>query len=439
MASTRGKIPSAFPDQVVYLMARSGFMVPQLGAVMSFEGRLDAARLERAFQALAVAEPVLASRFVPDDRRPYWQPRDMEGVRIVRMAEGEADDAIAVLAEPLDPEAAPQLRATLLRGVRGDTLALTVGHVAMDGRGVVELLGMLADRYRRGVGPEQEPNAASERDIAKLVKGGGLLARIKALRPEDMFPPSGWGFPKLGSGRESARILRRVGPERYAEIREYAHSRGATMTELLLTAYYRALFEVLATRHGEWRCLQCMWDLRDEIASRHALGLGNLSAVWNLRFECRDDEPFAGTMARLMSRTEAWRKYEPALHTALGTKLADSLGAIGGFKLMSAQISDLLRGLGDHGMPVMIDMGAIPEAAAEFGPEVHARDAYVLGPQAFPPGFSLSASVFRDTLTLATGFPPDALDSKIAVRVMDAMVAELPGEACVTTVGSLAG
>ena len=61
-----------FTERVVFSMAEVGFMRPQLGAAVEFEGHIDQGRFARAVRLLADAEPVLGCRFVAAAQPPRW-------------------------------------------------------------------------------------------------------------------------------------------------------------------------------------------------------------------------------------------------------------------------------------------------------------------------------------------------------------------------------
>lgn len=427
-AAIPAKLPVEFTERIIYLMVDSLGMWPQLGAVVSFDGALDEQRLARAAWLLTIAEPVLGCSFDPDSKPPVWrrvEGIDPTGVLRVAPSEDPLADAELFMAEPFSICLGPQLQAALLRGHSGDTLVLKISHVAVDGGAVKEALYLLGSIYRRlAEEPEWTPDPNLD-GLREPYAKAGALEKLKAIGESKIdTPPSDWRMP-YGEGRGRAGyVSATIEPEVFRSAIAVGKTYGATVNDILLTAYYRALWRLLDMPEGSRTPCQLSCELRKHLPPGTKTGLSNISNMWTVSVSPREAEDFDGTLMRVMSWTAAWKRAGAGRASAIAVPIAN--------KMMRKQGLDGLRKgfqkgavklLEEAWRPTLTNIGVIDEAQLDFGDSLRVADAWLLGPISAA-GAALTASTFRDRLHLAIGAEMEAFDE----RLVSAMVAETAAE-----------
>ncbi len=426
-------LPVEFTERVVYTMVDSGFMHPQLGAAIEFEGHLDAARVTRAVRLLADAEPVLGCRFVAAAVPPLWERvEDLDELKLTEVR-GSSDfpgDAAAFVAEPFDPTTGPQLRAAVLTGPSRDALVLAISHLAVDGDAVKEALFVLSGIYRK---LEREPDwhptvNDGARNIEPIIYETKIVDRFKALRPADLFPPTGWGIRGVSRQGSPLYVWRNVEPTTFCKLVRYGRVHDATVNDILLAAYYRSLYAALKPKPDALTPVQLSCDLRSLMPEGIRLALANISATWTISVVLDPGEPFAETLKCVVEQTSDWERSGTAAQKAIGLGLADRLQRNKGLDVLRKQ-TDAAAGKLGHGTGYLnlTNVGVIDAGRLDFGAHSHVTSAYCFGPIAMPSGFVLTASIFKDCLRLSAGIDRQATDIKLAQRIIDGTVRELEG------------
>lgn len=424
-------LPVEFVERVVYTMVDLGTIRPQLGVAVEFESHLDHARLARAVRLLADAEPVLGCRFVSAAVPPRWdrvEDLDELPLCVVRESSDFATDSAAFVAEPLDPAVGPQLAACVLKGSARDAVVLVLSHLAVDGTALKQgayLLGEIYRRLERDPDWRPAPNDGA-RSTEPIIHATKIVDRFKALRPEELFPPTEWGV--RGTRREGTPmyVWHNVEPTTLRKLVQYARTHEATVDDLVLTAYYRSLYAALKPAAMGKTPVQLSCDLRGLLPKGTRTALANLSASWFIDAPVESGEPFVETLRCVAEQTAAWKSSGASAQKAIGIGLADRLNRKKGLDALQKQVEASASKLGHGtGYPVFTNIGTIDEERLDFGAGLHATSAYLFGPIAFPSGFVLTASTFRDCLRLSAGIDRKATDIKLARGIVEGTASEL--------------
>ncbi len=426
-------IPNIIESEVAEWLIRSlvddGSMQPQLGILIHLGGVLDLARLDRAVRLLMDEEPVLGCRFVEDAKKPYWERLDaldsLDPVPVLEVASVDAESAaLAWIAREIDPCAGPQLTAHVFRAAIGDFLALKFNHVAVDGNSVKEGAYLLSDTYRRlEATPDYAPQPnTGARNVIPAAKSATFKQRLQFLKTPDLALPTDWGLPVTSRGRgHETQLVRRIGSEAVREIRAWGRTRGATINDVLLTAYFRALVGILRPPKDARTPIQQSCDFRPWMPVGQRTALSNVAGSWCMDVDSEEGDSFQALLGKVVDRTRAWKAGDAGVTTGLQMKVARRIP----YKLMRARLQKRTTDeLGESGYPTLTDIGVIDPRQLDFG-DLSVEDALLLGPVAYPPGFILTASTFRDRLTLSVGFDRAALDGAIAEEILDRVVLEL--------------
>lgn len=396
----------------------------QLSVVAELPGRLDPALLERAAEELVTAEPVLACRYVDDPRRPRFELRDVAEVTEPFVEDAEDPHAAAMrwAAVTVDPCADPVFAVALFRGRQADVLALRVHHVATDGQGAKEVAYRFAEAYSAlASGERPELPRGGSRSGVQALRRVNPLALVAAAYAPDAGRPT-WGVPAAGEPKERVFEVRTLAEERFAALRAYGKRAGATVNDLVVTAAFRALFDVLDAPADRPMLLNVSFDMRRFLPSPPAAAALNMSSIETLAVQRVPGEPFDATLGRVSARLSELKRGNPGLR---GAVLLELVGRLGYRAMYRAGGEPMLRGR-EFGVsfPFVSNFGVVDASRFRFG-EIAPADVVVLPPASLPPFVMLGASTWAGRLSLVVGYPPDAMPPGFVPRLLDAVAGEL--------------
>jgi NRPS condensation-like uncharacterized protein len=429
------KIPATPLDQ--FNVALDAVSDQTMRLVLEFEGQLESGRLRDACVNLVKAAPVLGSRFVAEDK-PYWEPlENIRGEDLLFICESDKpdQDLHRVLSRPVDTNAGPQFRVDLIRH-KYDTLCISVHHAVMDARGLLATGSLLATLYRD---PEN-------RSLNGRVKAGTdcLFAQVLTTTPSpvpapagsDITPFTGWAFPYLANrciNRDFA--TRTLSPDRLAAIRTYGKSRGVTVNDILLAAYFLAICDQVRPAPGEKRPILLSIDLR-----RYLPGNGNDGRLEN-RDYCMVDEisnmsvafdvllptGFSSLDEIIIPVFQEMKKHKqntPGIASALDS---ESL-AHEGYAAFCRHVAEMQNSCAATGneAPMLGNIGLIQKERLVFSSDIPVTNAYIAGIVIYPPGIGMGVSTFCDRMTLSIGYCQDAIPDHKMEQFLDSVVCYLP-------------
>lgn len=412
------------PDLLEYVGRRFGDQ--QLHCVLTFDSALDVERLARATRLALDAEPVLGSRFVERAWHSYWARRDdLDSQELCSLEYGTPVEGRLqrFMVTPGDPRVDPLLRILVLRS-DVDTICIKLDHVAADASGLRDCVALLASIYARlAYNPHYrpEPNRDGDRGFRQVLTQFSLADKVAALRAgRRKVEP--WGFPAASETCANRVILmRRIGPARLAALRACRLAHHATTNDVLLTAFFRALFEVIDPPAAGPLKVQFSVDLRQYLPQRRAGSICNLAGAVFPAIARRSDESFDATLVRVR---DAMRAIEAARPGLAGTVVVETLAKLGLplARKMAALVTGWSRGMM---APIFSNLGGLSSRADFGGPKI--TDGYLVGPVMFPGAFMLALSSSGKAVTMSAGFCEPGTSRADVRRLLDVIDRELPG------------
>jgi NRPS condensation-like uncharacterized protein len=413
-------VPAAVPDQWNFLLSGIWNQVAHL--VIRFGGPLDQEKLGRSIERVLLAEPLAGSRFV-EGESPYFQPLErltLQDLLVLRAAGGGDPGQVCTSPGPAASEG-PMIRVTHLQS-DPDILVLSVNHTLCDARGIKYLATLLARFYREPTAPLPPPDQG-ERGFS------GLFSRFDPEAMHRARQAAGettrvWGV-SMKRERSGTRFISRTLPSGiFLPVRTWCKTRGFTLNDLLLAAYYDALFQ-FAGDAGEPLPILCSMDLR-QLAPGTIAECANGSVAFDVWIPHRDS---AESLVETVHSAMAGHKRE---YTGLGVALRQYEDFTGGFQDVKVRLQELenLSATGEEKMnPFFSNTGVLSPELLDFG-EPGVLDACILPPVEFPPGFGLAISTFSERITLSAGICNDALPVPQAEAIlarMDAFIRNIAG------------
>jgi NRPS condensation-like uncharacterized protein len=138
-----------------------------------------------------------------------------------------------------------------------------------------------------------------------------------------------------------------------------------------------------------------------------------------------DGEEFAGTLARVVARTRAWKAADVGRTRAVESVLGEWLVRLLGMRTLRRHWASITRTLDGTGYPSLTNIGEIDAARVDFGDDLPVEDAYLFGPIGYPGGLIVTATTFKRRLRISAGIDALSTDVTMARRILDGTVAEL--------------
>ncbi|MCD1295356.1 hypothetical protein CUJ83_10125 [Methanocella sp. CWC-04] len=401
----------------------------QMHSLITFSGRVDAGLMARSIRLSLDAEPVLGCRMTKGPFRLRWQRSDsLDSIDLCPVIEtvDALNEALRFMAAPMDTFTAPQIQARLFRSDR-DVLCVKMTHAVADGGGFKEYLELLSSIYRHACldpGYRPVPNSRGNRSPWQLEKHVGLSTLAQSSL-HITIPGLEWCFPVTSSDYSGRSFLTaEIGPERSAAIRAYAHGKGIKINDLLLTAFYRALFEVLDPPAGKPLPVTVPVNLRRYMPSGKAGSICSLSGLFIPAINREPGEAFEDTLSRVHEFMDTAKRNKMDLSQMLFLQTAFVAGYMPMSFVTRHFVKQRARAL--MTIPCFSNLGIIGPKDVNFG-DIKVTDISLFGPVTFPPYLDFTVYSFGDTMRCSISYCDTAADVNLVKSLLDDFIREISG------------
>ena len=408
-------IPDRFPSTAIDKIISSGQDIGiadfMLQMELRFKHGLDAQRLACALDLMLDAQPVLGCRLVTEKGNVYWErlTRPWPDIFFCAPDQAEFDN---FRDRPLDSCRGPQINACVLPAAGGDRLLLKVAHQACDASGLNDIVAQLAHIYA------QLANNSSYRPRPNI-RGARHCGQIMRHLPWYIYPVLFFDFLRTTLSNQIPRkshalqvpagprtpitfIIRHLSPARVAHLAAYGRQHHATINDLMIAAFYRALAkEEVWDGHAALR-IQTTVDLRRwYIPSGKAEGICNLSTYEHINLGRELGRDFAATLSRVSSITRRKKSARIGLSELFTVPLAGLMP----YNLLVKACDKLLHDkISNRNYPSgLTNLGLIQPGTVFF--DGHPVDGWILPPVVYPPVLYIGFSGYGTNLTLSAGVP----------------------------------
>lgn len=260
--------------------------------------------------------PVLHSSFVPSKFTPYWLIKDYlidDVVQVKDINEDELEDeANRFLTQYIPPEADLQMKVAVFRYNGKSTLCIVENHMCMDGGDFKYFLKALCKNY----------NDFAEKNISPIDLRTGTRSyesvygdfsetekRVANSLYKNINSPDEHGFPftKDSIHDKSFIAKKKLSVEKFNEIRAVGKKYGATINDMILTAYFCALYELAGFDKNESCSISCAIDLRRHLQDDKTQGVTNHTAWMQCKIPSNDDDIFK-TLGYVVESSNQFKK-----------------------------------------------------------------------------------------------------------------------------------
>jgi NRPS condensation-like uncharacterized protein len=431
-------MPATWQDCFNYSVRYVRFTNSTIQAVIHFRGKLDAVRLARAVKLSVDAEPVLSCKFIEREDRPFWQRlTGLDSISWCGLEEvPDREKAVkGFLLEELDMDNGPQVLARVFRCGELDTLCIKLNHACCDGGSAKAYLRLLAGLYTqlsRDPAFLPEPNVSGIREQAPIFDALGIKSSESDPDPETIgfaapMPEPTWAFPRQQPGNsyeyDSAGIaISRIPSRDFQSISSYARGHGVTINDMLLTAFFRALFGTLKPVSGIPKEIPFSVDLRRYLPEGTRTAISNLSALECISISRINDEAFSVTLERVKSIMTGIKSQHPGVRSAISCELPVRTRFADVLEMIKQMMQKILKD--GKCSPMLSNFGIISLSPLLFE-ETVAEDVYMVAPFFYAPAFTLGASTYNGVLTLTAGYYETATGGKDVARLLEMVADEL--------------
>jgi NRPS condensation-like uncharacterized protein len=410
-------------DQIQLLFDRSGFNDHQLHCILRFDHGLNKDVLKNSIIATIEAIPILGSRYIAG-ARPRWtslDPEDFSRACLIARTVTEFEDfAVSRVDECLGP----QVRVCILDSMPF-SIAIKMNHMVCDAADFKTYLYFLCATYSRRIAdPAYRPaTITGDRSMACVLKQFGLLLKLKSLlmQSKENNLTGDLRFPLSDDGELRPFILtHKLARAKTAALKNYGKASGATLNDVILTAYYRCLFQRLALSPGAELRIPVMVDMRRFAEKTDRLqSLTNLSSTVSTQLAYRPVERFEETLYRVKSIMEQRKG------TNLGLNGFIKLNLI--YRVLGNRIANrLLRSMLRNPLICMTNVGILDSARMSFG-NILPKVAFMCGSIKYKPHFQLAMSSYDGELTLSANLSGCTADRDRILSFFSEIDADLSG------------
>jgi NRPS condensation-like uncharacterized protein len=404
--------------------------------ILSLSGRIDEERLARAVRLSLDAEPILGSRFVERWFRPYWHRLNdfdnEEFCEVRASADCEADARHFLEVLPDRP-----LRVLLLRGDSQLLLCIKLDHRVGDGKAVQEYAYLLVDIYNRlETNPNYQPvpNVTGDRSLRLIGNEFGLEEKWRIFRHiskvnREISKLGKWHYPVTRDGRVDY-VSWRLDVDQVNAIFQFGCRHRATVSQVLLAAFYLAAYEALPHSTGVPLPVSTTVDLRRYLPENKASALGNFVGASVIAVDPRSGNSIDAVLPQIRNQMKSQQKYfglAGSLFAAEGLPLVQHLvGLVPYGPIKRSNQRRLERLSAEDYVPGMLLVSNAGELDAErlvlAGTEV--TNAFTTAGVSRIPGLlGLGVSAFKGSLTLYLGIASTNLVNRVSERMMQLLPA----------------
>ncbi|MCX7708782.1 MAG: condensation domain-containing protein [Clostridia bacterium] len=425
-----GGIPKEMPangHDIYNYVARFGSANFQIQAVMELDGRLDPGKLKKAVRLSMDAEPVFGCRFV-EGQPPYWKRRENLGsIKFCTVVKSKNPDKSIqdFLESPLDMDYDPMVKLKLIQSDAGDILCLKVNHACCDGTGTKEYLQLLSDIYNcldQGDTYVPIPRKRTRKDQDRLFYELGIKDPESAWDPKLEKPKMTWQFPwRQGPQGRNRSVVCQLPKGEIIRIGQYGKYRGATINDLIVTAFYRVMFEMSKPQPEVPMNISMTVDLRRYLPDKKTEAIRCFSGAEDIWLERIANESFEGTLSRVIPGMNKIKRSQPGLQSAVGlerVEKADFSGTLSYYQDPRKKVYT------DQSEPVLSNLGFLNKSCFRFG-KILVTDAYIVPPVVSAPGLLLCAGTYNDILTMSISYYDNQIDGGVIKKLLQLIKKEL--------------
>ena len=362
--------------------------------------------------------PVLHSRFVDNKVSPYWEvmPYRIEDVITVRRTDNVTEEIDSFLTQYIPPESNLQMKVGVFYYEGKTALCMVENHRCMDGGDFKYFIKSFCKAYseyeEKGISPInlREGTRSYDSVYTDFSKTQEKMARnlYRNVCAKDTHK-----FP-LTESKESDRSFiarRRLSEETFLKLKSVGKAHGATVNDMLVTAYFYSLYELAEYGEDESVTISCAIDLRRHMKDDGGQGVTNHTAFMQCNIPRRGRNIFE-TLQYVINSSNLFKKDKfMGLYGLPLLKFA--------YKILPHSASEEIIKIGySNPLLAMSNIGILDHKALSLSGN-EPLDGFMTGAVKYKPYVLLSATSMRNVITLSMCVRGNEEDKKIVNRFFD--------------------
>lgn len=378
----------------------------QLKTIIQFEGHIDLELMLKSIRLTIDCEPILGCKFIEHEKTPTWgKIKNIDCINwcIVKETNNRQD----AIEEFLTSRVAPieiQFAAKIIRTTESDTLCIMLNHSSSDAAGIKYYLTLLSEIYNKLYNNNSFLSDPSTiRGTEEIFKNLGITDLGKAWNPNLGSSKPTWAFPYSHKKEEASKVsIHKIEQEDFFNIYAYGKSRNVTFNDMMLTAFYRSLFQLINPTEKNAMEVTTTVDLRRYLSKKNkAQSICNLSAQVPIQLPMFQGESFESTLKRVSAITENLKNNNPGINNAITSEMLRGMGyknVVAFFKNSRNQAV-----MNRKASPLFSNMGIISKNPLTFG-NTEVKESYIVSPLGYAPNFAFAFNTYNNIVTMTVNY-----------------------------------
>lgn len=277
------KIKAELWDKMHYLFRDFNDRMVHLELHYDYEINIDA--LKTVLICFLEKSPVLHSSFTDNHVSPYWEvkPYSIDDVLTVSRPENVQQAIDEFLTQYIPPESDLQIKVAVFFYEGKSALCIVENHMCMDGGDFKYFAKTLCKNYNdyveKGIPPLDIKQGSRSYDEVYEDFSKGEAEAAKGLF-KNVCAKDDHRFPLTESRKDDKSFIarRKLSEETFHKIKAVGKKYGATVNDMLVAAYFYALYELADYDINDSVTISCAIDLRRHMETAEDLGLTNHTA-----------------------------------------------------------------------------------------------------------------------------------------------------------------
>ena len=416
-------------DIMQYIFANS--MDHQIHFLIKFDSFIAIDRLKKAVNLLINEFPLIGCKFSERGSHPFWEEAGFTGKDIVFMkkTQNRNEEIQKAFGPKIDEFSEPQLRIHIIRTQKEDTLCININHMLCDGEGYRDIIYRLSTIYSQ---LETELGYRVSSNIAGIDIVGidmGCRNTWQVLQPFNMKDKLRILFNRYdlkrnkmttayeleGDANAPFLVYHTITQAKFKMIKTYAKSKGASINDVLLTAYIRTLYKNL---NMQVPAIQCVVNLRKYITKKESVGFCNLTSTLMCDIGDHIGTHFEDTLKMVKKVMDEEKGKLNCLNLIMKLEIVFRILP---YKIFKRKVME------SNCFPplAMSNIGIIDKERLVFG-KIKVTNAFISGSIKYCPLIQLSLSTFDDRITFSFGFHGTSADNEKLTKLLCEFEKELP-------------
>jgi NRPS condensation-like uncharacterized protein len=318
---------------------------------------------------------------------------------------GQEMDLPRALSQNIDPYEGPQVMVFLIRTREGtgDVLVINASHVAMDGRGLKDLTGLIMEFYYHS----EKVSSFVTREKLNNYQYLPLVSTClpypyKSAKKDEISAGAGsWTFPvQSPETHNQSFAVMTIPVQRVATIHRTRKDLGVTLNDLILSVIAKASVNLMAGCDQRACSFLNTVDMRryHPVSGR---SVTNYSTAFEVRIPVKPTDSISDLCCIVHKIMENKKNDLPGIKEALDAELLWKSGVKAARETFRARISDPENY--EARIPIFTNTGIIDlDRTNHCIPSV--RNAWLLPCHAPPPAIFIAISTYRDTITISSTY-----------------------------------